>query len=171
MEWWGKVIKRTIFENPPCTSNDRISEMCKALFAHYENPAEWKIVDEETIPILERLRLKGIHTAVISNFDFRLKKLLDDFHLSSLLELVVLSGEVGIEKPNSRIFELVTDHFHLKSPKHLLHIGDHLQKDFHGARNFGAKSLLFDPKNRQNDSEFSPAEKITKIAEILTHVE
>ncbi|CAJ0917944.1 unnamed protein product, partial [Mesorhabditis belari] len=85
---------------------------------------EWKIVDEETIPILERLRLKGIHTAVISNFDFRLKKLLDDFHLSSLLELVVLSGEVGIEKPNSRIFELVTDHFHLKSPKHLLHIGE-----------------------------------------------
>ena len=52
-----------------------------------------------------RVRAAGVKTCVISNFDDRLRPLLARLELDSLFDAVVVSAEVGAEKPSPRIFE------------------------------------------------------------------
>jgi len=47
----------------------------------------------------------GIKLAVVSNFDTRLRPILEELHLVDLFDCVVISAEVGAEKPNPVIFE------------------------------------------------------------------
>lgn len=61
--------------------------------------------------------------------------------------MILLSGEVGYEKPNKKFFELIFNHFDLSHPSEILHIGDNYKKDFLGAKKFGCRALLFDPSN------------------------
>lgn len=47
----------------------------------------------------------GIKLAVVSNFDTRLRSILEELGLVDLFDCVVISAEVGAEKPNPVIFE------------------------------------------------------------------
>ena len=47
----------------------------------------------------------GIKLAVVSNFDTRLRPILEELGLVDLFDCVVISAEVGAEKPNPVIFE------------------------------------------------------------------
>ena len=42
---------------------------------------------------------------MVSNFDTRLRPILDEMQLTELFDAVVISAEVGAEKPNPLIFE------------------------------------------------------------------
>ena len=42
---------------------------------------------------------------MVSNFDTRLRPILDEMGLTQLFEAVIVSAEVGAEKPNPIIFE------------------------------------------------------------------
>ena len=47
----------------------------------------------------------GVKLAVVSNFDTRLRSILEDLGLVDLFDCVVISAEVRAEKPNPVIFE------------------------------------------------------------------
>ncbi|KAL6727988.1 hypothetical protein ANCDUO_24407 [Ancylostoma duodenale] len=117
--------------------------------------------------VLERLRLNGLHLVVVSNFDGRLMEILQRLDLCHLFDLVVASGEVGVEKPNSKIFEIVLDHYHLSDANQLLHIGDNFEKDYQAARDFGARALLFDPLLVNKD--VTSTDRITMFSELKLH--
>lgn len=90
----------------------------------------------------------NIPIVITSNFDTRLRKILKNFQLTDSIEHFVLSGEVGVEKPNVEIFQKIFDLYktELDSNKQILHIGDSLKQDFIGATNFGAEALLYGQK-------------------------
>ncbi|RCN36861.1 hypothetical protein ANCCAN_17251 [Ancylostoma caninum] len=117
-----------------------------------------------TESVLDRLRQNGLSLVVVSNFDGRLMQILQRLHLYHLFDMVVASGEVGVEKPNSKIFEIVLDHYHLSEASQLLHIGDNFEKDYRGARDFGARALLFDPLSVNKD--VPSTDKITSLGEL-----
>lgn len=100
----------------------------------------------------------------MSNFDGRLKEILQHLDLYHSFDLVVASGEVGVEKPNPKIFQIVLDHYHLCNASHLIHIGDNVKKDYQAARDFGARALLFDPFLINHD--VSSTHKITSFSEL-----
>lgn len=54
---------------------------------------------------LQRIRSKGVRTAVVSNFDTRLRRILAELHADSLFDAVVVSAELQAEKPNPVIFQ------------------------------------------------------------------
>ncbi|VDO79359.1 unnamed protein product [Heligmosomoides polygyrus] len=97
------------------------------------------------------LRDRGLGVAVVSNFDARLSGILRGLDLLPLFDLVVTSGEVGVEKPNPVIFERVVRHYRLSGASRLLHVGDHLLKDYEAAKDFGASAILFDPLSKRGD--------------------
>uniref|UniRef100_A0A453QFQ0 Uncharacterized protein n=1 Tax=Aegilops tauschii subsp. strangulata TaxID=200361 RepID=A0A453QFQ0_AEGTS len=47
-----------------------------------------------------------VKLAVVSNFDTRLRKLLKDLNVSHLFDAIVVSSEVGYEKPAPEIFKI-----------------------------------------------------------------
>lgn len=65
----------------------------------------------------------GIKTCVVSNFDTRLRPIMDGLGLSRLFDAIVISAEVGAEKPNPVIFEAACAVLGVK-PWEAVHVGD-----------------------------------------------
>lgn len=61
--------------------------------------------------------------AVVSNFDTRLRPVLKVLGVDDLFNAVVVSAEVGAEKPNPIIFEAACKQLQLL-PEEVLHVGD-----------------------------------------------
>ena len=72
-------------------------------------------------------------------------------------ENIIVSGDVGINKPDKRIFEVIQEKLQL-GVESLYYIGDSLENDIVGANNAGWKSIWI---NRYN-KEYSPGTEIYK---------
>ncbi|MFH4973682.1 hypothetical protein AB6A40_000391 [Gnathostoma spinigerum] len=142
--WWYQLIQKC-FEN---ITNDRvwIDKVAGKLYEHFATTKPWRLVDEEVTSILRYVRNCGIRVVIISNFDYRLRSILTGFDVSSLVDLMLLSGETGVEKPDPVVFWMAAKHFNVLNMKEVLHIGDSYEKDFSAARAAGARSLLFTNK-------------------------
>jgi len=97
--------------------------------------------DDEAPAVLGQLR-KTKRLGLVSNFDHppHLYGLLEKARLSELFEAVVISGEVGIKKPDPRIFSVALHKMGLKSPE-ILYVGD-TEEDVEGARRAGIEPVL-----------------------------
>lgn len=65
----------------------------------------------------------GIKLAVVSNFDTRLRPILEELDLVKLFDCVVISAEVGAEKPNPVIFETACSMLGVKAAQSIV-LGD-----------------------------------------------
>lgn len=65
----------------------------------------------------------GIKVAVVSNFDTRLRQILEGLEVLDLFDVCVVSAEVGAEKPNPVIFEHALQQLGVL-PEETVHVGD-----------------------------------------------
>ena len=87
----------------------------------------------------------GVRMGVVSNWDSRLPKLLDQLGLAPYFGTVVVSHLEGIEKPSPEIFLRAVARLH-GVPETTLHIGDVPELDEAGARAARIASVLIDRK-------------------------
>lgn len=66
-------------------------------------------VFDDTVPFLTLLRDRGISTAIVSNCSDDTRPLLDHLGLLDLIDVVILSNEIGIGKPDHRIYRTALD--------------------------------------------------------------
>ncbi|KAK6741600.1 hypothetical protein RB195_009456 [Necator americanus] len=164
-EWWKRIVVGCLQEGSSVqVDREKGEKIAQRLFDFYATARAWRITDPKLRSVLNQLRQNGVGVVVVSNSDARLRTILEDFNLYSLFDVVVASGEVGVEKPSPQIFEMVLNHYHLSDASQLLHIGDNLKKDYLAARDFGANALLFDPHSTNQD--LSDAEKISSFSEL-----
>lgn len=110
------------------------------LYDRFASPDSWQLYPE--VPeALAALRGAGLRLAVVSNWDPRLHGILAGLGLAERLETVVLSSEVGVEKPHRRIFETALGRLGLP-PSRVLHVGDARLEDLEGAQAVGMQALL-----------------------------
>ena len=100
----------------------------------------WRIYPEvpETLAALRRRELR---LAVVSNWDPGLEHLLERLGLHAAFRVVVGSADVGVAKPDPRIFRLATDALGV-APEQTLHVGDLYDYDIVGARAAGLIPVL-----------------------------
>lgn len=98
---------------------------------------------EDVVPTLDRLDELGIRVAVLSNWDYSLHKALIGAGIYDRFELVVASLEYGVEKPDPRLFQVVTDYFGVE-PGEVVHVGDNPVDDLEGAVGLGMRGVLVD---------------------------
>ncbi|HEY1434767.1 MAG TPA: HAD-IA family hydrolase [Thermoanaerobaculia bacterium] len=101
----------------------------------------WSRRADDSAETLETLRARGYRVAVISNADGRVRGLLEDAGLAPLLEFVVDSAEVGVEKPDPRIFHAATDRLGI-APSACAYVGDIYEIDVVGAAAAGLTGIL-----------------------------
>jgi putative hydrolase of the HAD superfamily len=89
------------------------------------------------------LRAQGISVGLISNWDRRLRRIFDGLGLMPMLDTVVSSAEVGLRKPDPRIFELACARVGAE-PSECAHVGDHEYADIIGAEAVGMQAVLID---------------------------
>lgn len=65
----------------------------------------------------------GMKLAIVSNFDTRLRPILHQLGLDQLFDSVLISAEIGVEKPNPTIFEMACQQLGVL-PEQTVHVGD-----------------------------------------------
>jgi len=109
-------------------------------------------LDPEAKPVMADLRLSRT-IGLISNHDHppHIYLLLVKLRLAALFDVVVVSGEVGVEKPDPRIFELAVQQAKLQ-PREVVYVGD-TADDVHGALDAGLCPILIRRQGAASDQE------------------
>lgn len=102
----------------------------------------WSAYDDAQ-PVLASLKADGLRTAVLSNVGFDVRPVLDRTGLTGLVDVVALSCELGVAKPEPAAFEKVLDLLGAAAGTTLM-VGDHWQDDG-GAARVGIRTLLLPP--------------------------
>jgi putative hydrolase of the HAD superfamily len=134
---WRRIVAKTF---------SGLAPVKPAFFEHvYEEFAHsrcWRVYDDVG-PALERCRTRGLKLGVISNWDERLRPLLEQMGLAPYFDTVLVSREIGHHKPERPIFERAVKDLQV-SPGHILHVGDSVAEDVEGASTAGFQSVLLD---------------------------
>jgi putative hydrolase of the HAD superfamily len=101
----------------------------------------WSRAGEGAEATLDELRRRGYRVAVVSNADGRVRGLLEAAGLAAHLEFVLDSAEVGVEKPDPRIFHAATGRMGL-APGSCAYVGDIYEIDVAGAAAAGLQPVL-----------------------------
>ncbi|WP_067725812.1 HAD family hydrolase [Oceanobacillus damuensis] len=114
---------------------------------------EWKAF-HATLQTLMQLKESGIGVGLISNWNHTARKVLMENKILPLLDHVVISSELEIEKPDERIFVHAFRQSGV-SPEKSLYIGDNYYDDVVGSRKVGMDSILINPFERSGIEELS----------------
>jgi len=109
-------------------------------------------VDPRAVPVLTTLKV-DLPVALVSNFDHppHVHDLLGREGLLDLFDTVVVSGEVGVKKPNPEIFSIPLERLEL-DPQHVAYIGD-APEDVEGAVAAGLVPILLDRRSGSSWAE------------------
>jgi len=113
-----------------------------AIYQRFAELGAWRMYDD-VLPALDALASKDIPLAVISNWDARLRPLLEQFRLDRYFEIIVVSCEIGFAKPSPVIFEHAAKKLGI-APENIVHVGDSAREDVAGAKAAGVGALLID---------------------------
>jgi HAD superfamily hydrolase (TIGR01509 family) len=128
----------------------RLHAQCTAVFnetlGSALTPAQYVgALEFEVLPgvreALARLRAHGLALAVVANWDFSLHAHLRRHGLHGWFEAVIVSGELGVRKPDPAPFAAALGRLGV-DPARAVHVGDHAPDDEVGAR---AAGMRFEP--------------------------
>ncbi|PKL74109.1 MAG: HAD family hydrolase [Candidatus Melainabacteria bacterium HGW-Melainabacteria-1] len=121
---------------------DDAVHLARRVYEEFGKPSRWAAYPD-VLPALDRLRAMDLRLGVISNWDSRLSGLLEALGIGERMDFVLSSAEVGLHKPDPRIFELACERMGVL-PEEAAHVGDHHYADVLGARAVGMTPVLID---------------------------
>ena len=132
------------------------------LYRRFGEPDTWQIY-EDVFPALQGLRSLGLRLGVISNWDERLRPLLDRLGLAKFFEQIIVSMEAGVTKPAQQIFQKASERLNLQ-PKEVLHVGDSEVEDSIGPKAIGMPALLL----RRGPSETAKTGLLSSLGDLTS---
>ncbi len=117
----------------------------------------------EVRDVLASLRARGHRLGVISNSSERLLAAVRYLELDSLLDPVVLTQEVGAQKPDRRVFEFAVRRAGVGATA-ATHVGDSYEADYLGARGAGLRAIWL---NRSGKPAPADCESVQDLRELL----
>jgi putative hydrolase of the HAD superfamily len=123
-EGWERLVHLTFGEL--ITKSD-LNAFFPKLYDQFARRNAWHLF-EDVVPTLEGLASGGVCLGIISNWDERLRPLLDDLRLRKYFKSIVVSCEAGATKPSAAIFKRAAAEMDLPAAS-LLHVGDSLEMD------------------------------------------
>lgn len=106
----------------------------------------------DVLPVLARLADAGYTLALISNWEAWGAELVVHLGIDRYFSTQVLSGCVGIEKPDVEIFRIALERTNLV-PEEVLFIGDLVQFDVEPAAAVGMRTLLLDRRAERSNTD------------------
>jgi putative hydrolase of the HAD superfamily len=126
----------------------------------------WSRTRPEVSKAMAKLKDSGRIVAVISNSDGSCRELLRRLELLSFCHAVYDSAELGVEKPDERIFEIALRDLTVE-PTQALYMGDLEAIDVLGARLAGILPVLADPHPRGNAVDFPVLRGVHELPDAL----
>jgi putative hydrolase of the HAD superfamily len=143
--------------------NHDIQDFWNAHFPHCFSTSQ------DTINIVNTIR-KNVKVGLITNGSSeRQQAKITNTHLNSCFDIIIISEEVGISKPDKRIFELALNKLNVQA-EDTLFVGDDLEKDIGGCQNANIKGIWFNPHMNKNDTEIKPYAEIHSFNRLLGYL-
>jgi len=114
----------------------------------------------------------GYHIGIITNGLTKVQR--PRFSASAVapyIEATIISEEIGVAKPDVRIFDVAFEQMRHPARAEVLIIGDSLSSDMQGGYNYGIDTCWFNPSEMACSVAFQPTYEIhhlSKILDILT---
>ncbi len=116
----------------------------------------------------------GVRVGIISNADGMMGHRLAQLELCQVgpgagvpVECVVDSGDVGVMKPDPRIFQAAIDLLGLTADR-VWYLGDMAAIDVVGARRAGIRPFVIDPLDLHRDAGYDRVPSLTALAELIS---
>ena len=133
VEWYQELIDMWGWNDAP---------PAEELAHHYDYTfGDCNVIFENSIPLLKELKSRGYITGVITNGPSYLQNhKLETSGLKPYLDWLVVSGDVGVHKPDPALFAYAAEKHGLK-PEECVYVGDHPVNDIQGALGAGMKAI------------------------------
>ncbi|MFZ2832142.1 MAG: HAD-IA family hydrolase [Minisyncoccia bacterium] len=100
-----------------------------------------KILNTEIIDIFKSLRQHGYKVGILSNDTTKLRDRLTSHGILNYVDTVIISAEIGFQKPQKEAFEILFSSLNL-NPNEVVYIDD-TQKSLEGSKEIGYFPILF----------------------------
>ncbi len=113
---------------------------------------------EDVVPCFKQIKDLGVKTAIISDgIPIKQYEKILRLGIDNLIDLIVISDEIGIRKPNPKLFEYCLKKFGIKGEESI-YVGDNLEKDLVPAHLNGMNSVYIHRGGKYNS--FTTGDKI-----------
>ena len=147
--WWRELVDRVFDQVAPGTKDLDRDAFFEVAYEHFAEAGVWELFPE-VVEVLEELHPR-YRLSIISNFDGRLRMILELLGISQFFSPIVISSEIGADKPDALIFERALELTGARAGE-ALHVGDDPVKDWEGAAAAGlAVFKLERPRNSLRD--------------------
>jgi putative hydrolase of the HAD superfamily len=128
--WWRGVVLSVLKTCGHEPGAKDFEAMFEELYAHFAEPGVWALYPE-VLGVLEALH-PLCKLGIVSNFDRRLYPVLEGLGIRHYFQSVVISSEVGLDKPDPRIFAAAFSALGVTAEV-TVHAGDHPEQDWRAA--------------------------------------
>lgn len=132
--WWRELVERLLARVSPGIDPLDRDTFFEAAYGHFAEAGVWELYPEvrETLAALA----PRFELAIVSNFDGRLRMILDHLAVAKYFRHVFVSSELGADKPDALIYQRALELSGF-APHEVMHVGDDPERDWAGARSAG----------------------------------
>ena len=147
--WWRELVGHVLDQGAPSLSEFDRDNFFEVAYEHFAEAGVWELYTE--VPeVLEQLRPR-FQLAVISNFDGRLRFILQHLGIAKYFTHVFISSELGADKPDPAIYRRALNLMHLDADE-VIHVGNDPERDWKAAAAAGFLVFRLDrPRNSLRD--------------------
>jgi putative hydrolase of the HAD superfamily len=145
-DWWRELVDLVLNDVAPALNEMDRDNFFEIAYEHFAEARVWELYPE-VVDVLEKLQPR-FQLGVISNFDGRLRFILEHLGISKYFAHVFVSSEIGADKPDPELFRRALKFTDLK-PNEVLHVGDDSERDWKAASKAGLSIFRLD---RQKNS-------------------
>ena len=142
-DWWRQLVDLVLNDVAPSLNELDRDNFFEIAYEHFAEAGVWELYPE-VLEVLEKLSPR-FQLAVVSNFDGRLRMILEQLGTSKFFKHVFLSSELGADKPAPEIFRRALNLIQL-NPNDVLHVGDDPERDWKAATAAGLFVFQLDRK-------------------------
>jgi HAD superfamily hydrolase (TIGR01549 family) len=106
---------------------------------------QWTL-DKNVCELFNFLKDRKIRIGIISNFDDNLENVLSKLNIAKMLDFVVVSAKVGLEKPSIKFYNYAKTRYNIDTNS-AIYIGDSYELDYAPSTEAGFVSFLIDREN------------------------
>ncbi len=138
-QWWHDVVRGTFAEADPTARFADFDAYFDRLYARYSGAGAWRAVPGSR-EVLTELRRRGLATGIVSNFDQRLGRILEELDLAGFFDVVMIPARARAAKPDERIFRVALAQLARRAGESV-YVGDDPKRDIEGARAAGLRAV------------------------------
>jgi putative hydrolase of the HAD superfamily len=132
--WWRALVRQILSACGETPADSVFNTLFEELYARFAEPGVWALYPEAPA-VLETLYSR-YRLGILSNFDRRLYPVLDHLGVRQYFEAIIISSELGVDKPDPRMFAAAVSALGVL-PQETIHAGDDPEQDWRAAEAAG----------------------------------